>query len=97
VLSRYGGEEFVALLRHTDSETAQEVAERVRSGIEQHLFALPSGDEFNVTISIGVATYTPGTDPALNMPDGQALVGRADRCLYAAKGAGRNRVVSADG
>jgi diguanylate cyclase (GGDEF)-like protein len=97
VLSRYGGEEFVALLRHTDSETAQEVAERVRSGIEQHLFALPNGDEFNVTISIGVATYIPGTDPALNAPDGQTLVGRADRCLYAAKGAGRNRIVSADG
>jgi diguanylate cyclase (GGDEF)-like protein len=97
VLSRYGGEEFVALLSHTDSETAQEVAERVRSAIEQHLFSLPNGDEFNVTISIGVATYTPTSDLAPNLPDGQTLVGRADRCLYAAKGGGRNRIVSADG
>jgi diguanylate cyclase (GGDEF)-like protein len=95
VLSRYGGEEFVALLSNTAGETAQEIAERVRSGIEAHIFSLPSGDRFNVTISIGVATYTPTGDSGVTSSDGEFLVGHADRCLYAAKGAGRNAIVSA--
>lgn len=95
VLSRYGGEEFVALLSNTAGETAQEIAERVRSGIEEHIFTLPGGDEFNVTISIGVATYTPMSDAGGASTDGESLVGHADRCLYAAKRAGRNAIVSA--
>jgi diguanylate cyclase (GGDEF)-like protein len=94
VLSRYGGEEFVSLLSNTTSETAQEIAERVRSGIEEHTFSLPDGDSFSVTISIGVATYTPLTESAVNPPEGEFLVGYADRCLYAAKEAGRNTIVS---
>jgi len=95
VLSRYGGEEFVALLSNTAGETAQEIAERVRRGIEEHIFTLPGGDKFNVTISIGVATYTPMSDADGTSTDGEFLVGHADRCLYAAKGAGRNAIVSA--
>jgi len=95
VLSRYGGEEFVALLSNTAGETAQEIAERVRSGIEEHIFTLPGGDKFNVTISIGAATYTPMSDAGGTSTDGEFLVGHADRCLYAAKGAGRNAIVSA--
>ncbi len=95
VLSRYGGEEFVALLSNTDSETAQDIAERVRSGIEKHIFSLPSDDKFNVTISIGVATYISTNDSTVTSSDGEILVGDADRCLYAAKGAGRNAIVSA--
>lgn len=95
VLSRYGGEEFVSLLSNTTGETAQEIAERVRSGIEAHRFSLPNGDRFSVTISIGIATYDPLAESAVNSADGEFLVGRADRCLYAAKEAGRNRTVSA--
>jgi two-component system cell cycle response regulator len=97
VLSRYGGEEFVALLNHTASGVVQEIAERVRSAIEKHAFALPSGHQFNVTISIGVATFTPPSEPGADCPDGETLVEYADKCLYAAKRAGRNRVVSVDG
>ena len=95
VLSRYGGEEFVALLSNTAGETAQEIAERVRSGIEAHVFSLPSGDKFNVTISIGVATYTPTGESGVTSSDGDMLVGHADRCLYEAKAAGRNTIVMA--
>ncbi len=95
VLSRYGGEEFVALLSNTAGETAQEIAERVRSGIEEHIFSLPGGDTFNVTISIGVATLTSTGESAVTSSDGETLVGHADRCLYAAKRAGRNAIVSA--
>jgi len=95
VLSRYGGEEFVALLSNTADETAQEIAERVRSGIEAHIFSLTGGDTFNVTISIGVATLTSTGESAVTSSDGETLVGHADRCLYAAKRAGRNAIVSA--
>ncbi|MEN8803853.1 MAG: sensor domain-containing diguanylate cyclase [Thiogranum sp.] len=95
VLSRYGGEEFVALLSNTAGETAQEIAERVRKGIEEHYFSLPGGDTFNVTISIGVATCTPTGESGMTSSDGEFLVGHADRCLYAAKRAGRNAIVSA--
>jgi len=95
VLSRYGGEEFVALLSNTTGETAQEIAERVRNGVEEHFFSLPGDDTFNVTISIGVATCTPMGESGMTSSDGEFLVGHADRCLYAAKRAGRNAIVSA--
>ena len=97
VLSRYGGEEFVALLSNTDCDTAQDIAERVRRGIEAHVFSLPGSDKFSVTISIGVATFSATGESDGTSADGETLVGRADRCLYAAKEAGRNTVVSAEG
>lgn len=93
VLSRYGGEEFAALLARATKETAEEVAERVRKSIEEHVFHLPTGEEFNVTISIGVATFCTGDVEASKNMNGETLVGCADRCLYDAKGRGRNQVV----
>lgn len=95
VLARYGGEEFAALLSKTPVETAEEVAERVRTGVEKHVFQLPGGEVFTVTISIGLATYTPLNVPGHTSPVGELLVGHADRCLYQAKTAGRNAIVSA--
>jgi diguanylate cyclase (GGDEF)-like protein len=95
VLARYGGEEFAALLSKTPMETAEEVAERVRRGVEENVFHLPGGEVFTVTISIGVATYIPASKPGTTSPSGEFLVGHADRCLYQAKAAGRNAVVSA--
>ncbi len=95
VLSRYGGEEFAALLSNTPEETAEEVAERVRSGVEENVFHLPGGEAFTVTISIGVATYTPASETDSTSPGGELLVEHADRCMYQAKAAGRNAVVSA--
>ncbi len=94
VLSRYGGEEFAALLSNTPVETAEEVAERVRRGIEENVFHLPDGESFTVTISIGVATYTPADKIGATSSAGEFLVGQADRCMYQAKAAGRNAVVS---
>ena len=95
VLSRYGGEEFAALLSNTPVETAEEVAERVRRGVEENVFHLPGGEAFTVTISIGVATYTPASETGTTSPGGELLVEHADRCMYQAKAAGRNAVVSA--
>ncbi len=80
---RYGGEEFLVLLPDTDSEGALDAAEKVRAAIEK--IDLPQVDHA-VTASLGVATYP--TDAL----DSDTLVRMADRALYAAKRAGRNRV-----
>ncbi|MFI5954655.1 diguanylate cyclase [Cryptosporangium sp. NPDC051539] len=92
LLGRYGGEEFVLLLRAGAVEAAR-VAERLRAAIEQEPVPTSAGP-LTVTISLGV-TYL--RDPDLDTdPSADALVsallGRADRCLYLAKHAGRNRV-----
>ena len=84
---RYGGEEFCVLLRETDISAAMVVAERLRLTIAQR-FAGEGGSPM-VTASLGVAGI-PG-----DATDARALVAAADRALYAAKAAGRNRVVHA--
>ena len=80
---RYGGEEFLLLLPDTDSQGALEAAEKVRAAIEKT--DLPHLD-LAVTASLGVAAYP--TDAL----DSETLVRMADRALYAAKAAGRNRI-----
>ena len=87
--ARYGGEEFVAILPSTDMEGAVIVAENIRRAIQAKELLKRSTNEKlgRITASFGVAAYRPGDTPAM-------LIERADRCLYAAKHAGRNRVVS---
>ena len=91
VASRFGGEEFAAFLLDADYAQAMVAAERVRRAVEQHSFsALPQGAEqpenFNVTISIGVACYPDdGKDPI-------QLIEMADSALYRAKRNGRNQI-----
>lgn len=82
---RYGGEEFTVILPSTDVEGAQFVAERIRSATEQAVF-IPDEQGLKLTISIGMATC-PGA------PSVHELVVAADEALYAAKKAGRNRIV----
>lgn len=79
----YGGEEFLILLPDTDSEGALDTAEKVRAAIQT--IDVPHVDQ-PITASLGVATY-----PA-DALDSDTLVRMADRALYSAKGAGRNRV-----
>jgi len=95
VLARYGGEEFAALLSHTGDNETTEVADRVRASIEGHPFRLPDGGTFTVTISIGVATFDPAQDADARRMSGAFLLSQADKALYSAKEAGRNRVVTA--
>ena len=95
VLSRYGGEEFSALLLRSGAHEAAEVAERIRQSIGDHRFFNLDGEVFQVTISIGIATFHPEkSNGAMKLP-GDVLVGHADRALYDAKAGGRNRVVGA--
>ncbi len=95
VLSRYGGEEFSALLANTSIEVAEEVAERVRRGVEERIFDVPDFEPFNITISIGVATLKTEVNTSLSKKSGDVLIGQADRVLYDAKANGRNRVTCA--
>lgn len=83
--ARYGGEEFAVLMPSTTLEGAMEVAHAVRSAVN----AKPHDTCFAVvTISVGVAS---GVPPATD-PRGEALLRMADRALYEAKRAGRDRV-----
>lgn len=85
-IGRYGGEEFMAILPHTAFDEARGTAERLRMAVADHTFRY--GDKrLKVTISIGIATYP--SDP-VDSPG--ALIREADKALYRAKEAGRNRV-----
>jgi diguanylate cyclase (GGDEF)-like protein len=85
VSARYGGEEFVTYLAETDLAGAETVAERIRSGIEAHVFTLDDVS-IPVTISIGVSV-APSHGESID-----ALVAAADQAMYRAKETGRNRV-----
>ena len=87
VTIRWGGEEFVLLLHETSRDVALSMAERVRAAIEA-VKVEHSGNAIRITASIGVAEVAESDRGA------EEAVGRADRALYRAKNAGRNRVVA---
>ncbi len=89
ILARYGGEEFAVLLRDADEIAALRIAERMRKVVSE-LRLDYQGITFNVTISIGVATFTADSP----YPDINAIIREADGCLYASKERGRNRVTT---
>ena len=88
-LGRYGGEEFLIVLPGSSSATAMAVAERMRQAIASQPEVIGSVAR-NLTISAGVAS----TD-VFPSATTEELISRADMALYAAKDAGRNRVVKA--
>lgn len=87
LFGRWGGEEFIVLLPDATLLQAVEAAERLRLAIQRQEFRAEDGAVFNVTVSIGVAQFAPD-DSA------DTLTQRADKALYAAKRAGRNRVMA---
>lgn len=109
LVARFGGEEFVALLPDSSNQQAVIVAEKIRVAVRElaipHALS-PTSDE--VTVSIGVAVGVPRFPPSANdapepadglcsgifEPDSlDSLLARADAALYAAKQAGRDRVM----
>jgi diguanylate cyclase (GGDEF)-like protein len=83
VCARYGGEEFAILMPGAPSEMASATAERIRMRIAEHRSAQAGGHQ--ITISVGVASAWSGVS-------GWELLAAADRALYIAKRAGKNRV-----
>lgn len=87
-VARYGGEEFIVFLKGAGCDKAHEVAERMRKSAEG--FSLEyDGNEISFTSSFGVCTL-------LKNLSLEKLIAAADKNLYAAKNAGRNRVVSSE-
>jgi diguanylate cyclase (GGDEF)-like protein len=84
IICRWGGEEFIVLLKGTDSSAAQQIAEKLRSRAEESRYNF-AGEELQVTISLGLTDLR--NDDSLH-----SLLARADRALYRAKQTGRNRV-----
>jgi diguanylate cyclase (GGDEF)-like protein len=89
LLARWGGEEFVALLPNADQRGAVQCLERALQALRQERFQGADGSEFGVTFSAGVVQYPEGATI-------EEAVNAADRLLYLAKVAGRNRVLAAE-
>jgi two-component system, cell cycle response regulator len=89
LVGRLGGEEFVVVMPDTSLAGAVVVAERLRLAVaDEHFIPRGQSDTLPVTVSIGIAVTGEGPDTQ------DTLLKRADDALYAAKHAGRNRVVA---
>ncbi|MGE4290835.1 MAG: PAS domain S-box protein [Desulfovibrio sp.] len=86
-LGRLGGEEFAAILPETTSESAREVADRLRKAVSAATIQEPSAPEgrLGVTISVGIAGYHEDRNSV------ESILRAADKALYRAKELGRNR------
>ena len=88
VCTRFGGEEFAVMMPGGTAESAGAIAERIRQRVEAYQRNEPDLVGLRVTASIGVAVSPPGVTA-------RDLIERADRALYHAKRAGKNRVSTA--
>jgi diguanylate cyclase (GGDEF)-like protein len=88
IVARVGGDEFAMLLPETEAAQGQIVADRLRQELKQRPLAADDGG-LTLTVSIGLA------QASLSMPNVDALMKAADRALYQAKAAGRDRAVAA--
>ncbi len=89
VVCRWGGDEYVVLLRGTDSGGALKVAERIRRSIENHKFLAREGFGLSITTCIGIASYPE------HATDKGTLLDFADRAMYRGKKGSRNIIYMA--
>ena len=87
-VARWGGEEFVLVLRETDRAAVGAAVERIRAAVAAHPIALPCGTTIRVTCSLGFVPVSLG-EAGASLPWERAM-DMADKCLYAAKRGGRN-------
>jgi two-component system, cell cycle response regulator len=90
MVSRWGGEEFLIISARSGAVDTRQLAERLRKAVENHTIPLSDDLKIRLTISIGVATWSPDFQN-----EGQ-LITVADQALYLAKTNGRNRVEQGD-
>jgi len=84
--ARWGGEEFIVLMQNTELAGAQEIAEKIRSRIEQLETMYQEKTVTKITASIGINSKKRGQSSAIN-----EFISRADMALYEAKNSGRNK------
>lgn len=89
VVCRWGGDEYVLLLRGTDSGGALKVAERIRRAVESHRFLAREGFSLSITTCIGIATYPE------HAQEKDGLLDFADRAMYRGKKGTRNIIYMA--
>lgn len=85
-IGRYGGEEFIIIMRNTNLKKAEIVMERLRAAVENMLIETEQGIVIPVTISAGLASIAP------NVSRYEEILALADKALYTAKRNGRNRI-----
>jgi two-component system cell cycle response regulator len=86
IVSRFGGDEFVILLKNTDREIAAQIAERIRQRFESHV-VIARTDAIRFTASIGVCSF-----PETEADDESELLEQVDRAMYRGKRRGKNAV-----
>lgn len=87
LVGRFGGEEFILILKHSSHIKAHQIAERCRAAIEALIISNDEGQSIRVTASFGIAQSHHELRP-------QQLLSQADKALYAAKASGRNQIKS---
>jgi len=94
-IARYGGEEFIVVLPETDFESAQLLAERLRTTVSEQIISY-NGKDIRITASFGVTGLSSdrGVMGLLEALSHEAMIRVADKCLYRAKQEGRNRVAA---
>ncbi len=85
-IGRYGGEEFIVIMRETSLKQAADIMERMREEIENMLIETPQGIIIPVSISAGLASISP------DITRYEEVLAQADKGLYIAKRNGRNRI-----
>ena len=85
LVGRFGGEEFILILKHASLSKAHQISERCRSAIEALVISNDEGQSIHVTASFGIAQSHHGLRP-------QQVLSQADKALYAAKASGRNQI-----
>jgi len=86
LFARYGGEEFILLAKMADKHTAEKIYSRIKKNIDQHSF----GKAGHLTFSAGIAQFDYEKDTV------ESIMKRADKALYDAKAAGRDRAIIAE-
>lgn len=85
VVGRFGGEEFILILKQSSALKARQIAERCRAAIEDLVIQNENGRAIRITASFGIALAADKLKP-------QQLLDQADKALYAAKASGRNQI-----
>ena len=94
IVARFGGEEFVILLRVQAAQHAQALAEKLCERLRQQTVTATDGQTFGFTVSIGIALAQRVTGTELPL---DAMLREADELLYRAKANGRDRIETATG